>query len=127
MPTYSYCCDKCSNNFEIFFYIKDYQEQPECPRCHSAKTSRRYAEDVLTQNASVKKSDSELKTIGDLAMRNSEKMSEDQKEYLYRKHNSYKEDPSEQKELPKGMSRIKKPPKPIWTTENTKQKRKRCK
>jgi hypothetical protein len=83
-------------------------------------------DDVLTQNASVKKSDSELKTLGDLALRNSEKMSQDQKTELYHRHNSYKEDTTNYKNLPKGMSRVKKPPKPIWTDSgHIKQKRKK--
>lgn len=126
MPTYSYSCDQCSGNFELFFYIKDYVEKPRCPQCKSSNTIRRYTDDVLTQNASVKKSDSELKTIGDLALRNSEKMSEDQKKELYHKHNSYKEDQTNYKELPKGMSRVKKPPKPMWTESGgIKQRRKR--
>lgn len=70
-------------------------------------------DDVATLNASVRKADSELKTIGDLAKRNTDRMSEDQKVHLYHKHNSYKDEAST-KELPKGMSRMKKPPKPKW-------------
>lgn len=128
MPTYSYSCDKCFTNFELFFYIKDYIEQPKCVSCGSKLTHRRYVDDAITQNASVKKSDSELKTLGDLAMRNSDKMSNDQKIELYHKHNSYKEDTTNYKELPRGMSRMKKPPKPIWTDSGPiKQKRKKSK
>jgi len=63
---------------------------------------------MLTINGSVKKSDSELKTIGDLANRNRDRMTNDQKNYLDKKHNEYK-DQDLAKELPKGMSRIKKP------------------
>lgn len=114
MPTYSFSCDKCKNDFELFFYIKDYIEHPKCPECESVKTFRRYVDDVLTQNASVKKSDSELKTVGDLANRNRDRLSNDQKEDLYKKHNSYKENQSD-KPLPKGMSRIKRQPKTKWT------------
>jgi hypothetical protein len=62
----------------------------------------------------VKKADSELKTIGDLANRNADRMSEDQKRSLYMKHNDYKEHKIETKPLPKGMSYKKKPPKPLW-------------
>ena len=113
MPTYSYYCDTCQSNFELFFYIKDYNDKPECSICHSINTYRRYADDVLTQNASVRKSDSELKTIGDLADRNRDKMSDDQKRALHDKHNSYKEN-KEEKPLPKGMSRMKKGSKTIW-------------
>lgn len=75
---------------------------------------RLVAKDAATQNTSVKKSDSELKTIGDLAKRNRDRMSNDHKQHLHEKHNSYKERKIETKPLPKGMKYIKKPPKPIW-------------
>jgi putative FmdB family regulatory protein len=113
MPTYSYYCDDCNQDFELFFYIKDYIEQPKCVHCQSSITHRHYIKDVSTQNASVRKSDSELKTIGDLANRNRDKLSDDQKTELYQKHNSYKEH-KEEKPLPKGMSRMKKGVKTIW-------------
>lgn len=114
MPTYSYLCESCNTNFELFFYIKDYIPNPKCVNCNKKNTCRRYADDILTQNCSIKKSDNELKTLGDLALRNSERMSDDQKQSLYKKHNEYKEEVSD-KPLPKGMSRIKKPPKSKWT------------
>lgn len=113
MPTYSYQCIDCNKGFELFFYIKDYIEKPPCTHCESNNTCRRYVEDVLTQNNSVKKSDSELKTIGDLANRNRDKLTDTQKADLYYKHNSYKDNESD-KALPQGMSRIKKPPKTAW-------------
>jgi len=113
MPTYSYFCDECDSEFELFFYIKDYIEQPQCSRCKSKSTHRAYIKDVCTQNTSVKKSDSELKTIGDLANRNRDKMSNDEKTALYAKHNAYK-DHKEEKPLPKGMTRMKKGTKTIW-------------
>jgi len=108
MPTYSYTCNNCSNNFELFFSIREYNECPQCPHCKSASTERHYINDFATLGMSVKKADSELKTIGDIANRNRDRMSEDEKIALYKKHNDYKETES-QKELPKGMSRIKKP------------------
>jgi putative FmdB family regulatory protein len=114
MPTYSYGCEKCSAEFELFFYIKDYQSSPKCSGCGSKKTYRCYIKDVATQNTSVKKSDTELKTIGDLANRNRDKMSEDEKIALHNKHNSYKEE-QPVNELPKGMKRLKKQPKIKWT------------
>lgn len=113
MPTYSYICENCSKEFELFFYIKDYIEQPCCVHCSSHNTIRSYIADVMSQNTSVKKSDSELKTIGDLANRNRDKMSEDHKRALFEKHNSYKEH-KEEKPLPQGMSRMKKGSKTIW-------------
>lgn len=113
MPTYSYSCSDCGNNFELFFYIKDYVPDPPCTKCKESNTYRRYLIDVSSQSTSVKKSDSELKTLGDLARRNADRMSEDQKTSLYQKHNAYKEEPNN-KPLPNGMNRIKKPPKPNW-------------
>lgn len=114
MPTYSYFCNTCKKDFELFFYIKDYVAEPKCELCHSNNTHRSYIKDVATQNLSVKKSDSELKTIGDLANRNRDKMSDDQKLALYNKHNEYKYEETQTK-LPSGMKRIKKPKKTKWT------------
>ena len=113
MPNYSYECSKCNCDFELFFYIKDYQPSPSCINCGSKKTTRSYIRDVSTQSASVKKADSELKTIGDLANRNRDRMSEDEKTALYKKHNDYKLD-KEDTPLPNGMSRMKKGEKTIW-------------
>jgi putative FmdB family regulatory protein len=118
MPTYSYQCNKCKKDFELFFYIKDYQNSPRCIFCKATGTERLFTQDVVTINNSIKKSDSELKTIGDLAKRNSDRMSYDQKISLYNKHNSYKEQKISDKPLPKGMSYMKKPPKPQWTKGN---------
>lgn len=114
MPTYSYQCEDCHSSFELFFYIKDYVSNPACIKCGSIETYREYAKDVATQSASVKKSDTELKTIGDLANRNRDRLSDDHKAELYKKHNDYKEVESE-KPLPKGMSRMKKTGKIKWT------------
>lgn len=123
MPTYTYFCDYCNKDFELFFYIKDYDPNPKCSSCHRKKTHRQYIADVRTQSSSVKKADSELKTLGDLAMRNTERMSEDEKTALYIKHNSYKENVGECKPLPTGMNRIKKPPKTQWPGTNGKRKK----
>lgn len=113
MPTYSYFCDKCSDIFELFFTIGNYTDSKQkCPQCKHL-CSRSYSTDINTLSASVKKSDSELKTIGDLANRNRDRMTEDHKQSLFKKHNDYKEAESS-KPLPSGMSRIKKPQKPKW-------------
>lgn len=115
MPTYTYECSKCSNVFELFFYIKDYNKSPKCTKCNSKNTNRSYIEDIITQSTSIKKSDTELKTLGDLANRNRDRMSNDQKQELTQKHNLYKDDKPENP-LPPGMSRIKKPSTKIkWT------------
>lgn len=115
MPTYTYFCDHCNNHVELFYHISDYQENPQCLLCQSPGMHRDYSTDIGTLSSSIKKSDGELKTIGDLANRNRDRMSDEQKQELYMKHNSYKHiEPN--KELPKGMSRIKKPiTKPKWS------------
>lgn len=116
MPSYTFCCSKCNIKFELFYSIKDYVEKPKCVECGSSKsTSRSYEDDLHTISSSVKKSDSELKTLGDLANRNRDKLSDDQKQQLEIKHNEYKDEQfKKKKELPKGMTRLKKQPKIKW-------------
>lgn len=115
MPTYSYSCNRCKKNFELFLYLNQYEQQPKCPHCKSKKTYREITRDAATINSSVIKNDSELKTLGDLANRNRDRMSFDQKLNLDQKHNEYKEIQSN-KELPRGMNRITKPKhKTRWT------------
>lgn len=119
MPEYTYFCNDCEHDFSIFASINQYEKLASnnkilCPDCKKNDVTRDYITDCSTISGSVKKSDSELKTLGDLADRNRDRMSGDQKEHLARKHNEYKlnkpDDP-----LPTGMSRIKKPPKTKWT------------
>jgi len=106
MPTYTYFCNQCKKSFEVFTTIANYKEKEKCLSC-KCNSSRYYQQDMLTISGSVKKSDSELSTIGDLANRNRDRLSEDQKMELNKKHNSYKDTPSD-RPLPKGMSRMKK-------------------
>lgn len=115
MPTYSYYCESCANRFELFASIRDYKDTVKCDKCNQ-KATRDYQPDILSQSASVKKSDSELKTLGDLANRNRDRMSSDQIDSLNKKHNAYRETPAD-KPLPKGMSRMKKPNKIKWRTK----------
>lgn len=114
MPNYTYECNKCHSKFELFSSISEYQSKPKCQHCQSLKTQRSYEDDMRTISASVKKSDNELKTVGDLANRNRDKMSNDEKNHLHKRHNSYKEEQIE-KPLPKGMTRLKKQNKIKWT------------
>lgn len=113
MPTYTYKCSKCNEAFEIFSTIANYKDTAKCPTCKT-KSERMYREDLSTLNGSVKKTDSELKTLGDLAMRNTERFSDDYKAHLHAKHTAYLEKPSE-KPLPKGMTRVKKTKGVKWT------------
>jgi putative FmdB family regulatory protein len=125
MPVYSYLCNSCGNNFEVFCSFSQYEKNPlpKCSSCSSKSTMRRYAEDVQTISSSVRKSDSELKTVGDIANRNRDRLSDDEKRAIYEKHNAYKEQESE-KELPTGMSRMRKTNKVQWTDKPLKTKRK---
>lgn len=119
MPTYSFFCESCQEKFELYLSLKQYEQSKKpCPNCNNTKkVSRLYQEDLLTLNTAVKKSDNELKTIGDLANRNRDKMSDDQKASLAQKHNEYK-DQSSTKELPKGMSRLQRPKQKIkWRND----------
>jgi len=90
----------------------NYTDKQKCSKC-GAKAHRSYGDDLGNLDGFVKLADSEIKTIGHLAHRNTEKMSADQKQALHHKHNSYKyEDNS--RDLPSGMSRIERGPKTIW-------------
>jgi putative FmdB family regulatory protein len=125
MPVYSYLCNSCGNNFEIFCSFSQYEKNPlpKCSSCSSKSTIRRYAEDVQTISSSIRKSDSELKTVGDIANRNRDRMSDDEKRAIYEKHNAYKEQES-QNELPTGMTRMRKTNKTQWTDKPLRKKRK---
>ena len=114
MPVYTYQCKKCQHVFELFATYSAFQNlQAKCPECKSKQVERSYQTDLQNMTGSVVKSDSDLK-LGDLANRNRDRMSEDHKQYLYNKHNEYK-DPSFNKPLPKGMSRPKRKGKTKWT------------
>lgn len=111
MPVYTFRCIKCNHAFEIFASYSNYGAiKNKCPNCNSKKTERDYSIDLQNMTGTVIKSDGEIK-LGDLANRNRDKMSEDHKAHLYKKHNEYK---GKDIELPKGMSRIKKGKKNKW-------------
>lgn len=114
MPEYTFKCEDCNNIYSVVLSYQQYDSTRFCcDTCLSFNVIRDYSSDLQNISGSVKKSDSELKTIGDLANRNRDRMSDDQKESLYRKHNEYKlnkpNDP-----LPKGWNRVKKTSKPNW-------------
>lgn len=114
MPAYTFACHKCKTKFEIVCSIAEYSETQNCILCHrSDHVERCYIEDVASLNSSIKKADSELKTIGDIANRNRDRMSDDEKNALHQKHNSYKEEQAKAP-LPKGFTRMKKQPKMKW-------------
>jgi len=113
MPLYTYLCDEhlggCGLSFEKFLNVKNYTPHIRCPQCRKIKSVYRdFITDANTVATTVRKSDTEIK-LGHLAHRNTERMSEDEKAELTRKHNAYRyEEP--QKELPPGMHRIPKDP-----------------
>jgi putative FmdB family regulatory protein len=113
MPIYTFICEKCQNKFDISCSIREYSEKQKCTACKSKKVYRSYKDDISSVFGSVKKHDSELKTVGDLAARNSDKFSDDHKEFLKQKHTAYKDQTD--KPLPNGMSRISKGNKTKWT------------
>lgn len=101
MPTYTFVCSNCNQKYEMFFTISQYTENQKCKNCDT-KLERSYIDDLSQMTSSIIKTDDELKTIGDLANRNRDKMSDDHKQHLHNKHNAYKHDYNDFK-LPQGM------------------------
>jgi putative FmdB family regulatory protein len=114
MPEYTFLCAKCKATFSIVCSIRDYSDKQKCQYCKSQLTHRHYATDLSNITGSVVKTDSELKTLGDLANRNRDRMSEDQKQALHQKHNSYRET-QQNTPMPNGMTRIPKTNGVKWT------------
>lgn len=109
MPTYTFKCQKCNITFELFATYAQYDQlEKKCPACKSKNTDRCFLDDVSTISGSVRKADSELSTIGDLANRNRDKFSDDEKRHLHNKHNSYKDSSFIDSKLKTGMTRMKK-------------------
>jgi putative FmdB family regulatory protein len=89
MPTYIFKCNDCRTKYEIYSSIAKYDTcNKDCPKCDSSDVHRVYEDENVC--GSVRKGDSEI-TVGQLADRNRERMSEDQKEDLYQKNNAYKD------------------------------------
>jgi putative FmdB family regulatory protein len=126
MPTYSFKCFEedggCGHSFEIVMGIKDYEDKQKCPICKKIKCVHRdYESDPI--NAQVILGDSEIKTVGHLAGRNRDKMSDEEKDLLKKKNTTHLEQRrlETNKNLPPGMKRL---GLPEMTTE---QKRERSK
>ncbi len=106
MIEYSYICEKCEVGFSVLKNRSDYQEREPCPQCKRKKNViRNFQADLPT--GVVHLHISEVKTVGHLAARNGEKMSQDEQDERWLKDNAYKAPPLE-KELPSGCSRIRK-------------------
>ena len=71
MPRYSFTCEKCGHNQEKFWLISEYDnnlKSCKCEKCKSRKIYRNYQSDNMY--GSVR----EVKTVGQLAERNTKKM-----------------------------------------------------
>lgn len=114
MPTYTFLCERCNVDFEVCMSISTYNPSQDCPTCKkSDKTCRDYRSDNVSGTIANR-------TLGAVADKNTSRMSEDEKEHLWRKHNAYRLGPKP--ELPPGMERIdKKNP----TFEDTKKRGKK--
>ncbi len=104
MPEYYYTCEKCKKTFSTFkVSVSQYIEKEKCPTCNSTQNVyREYQEEGFY--SSIRLSDGEIKTVGHLAERNTENMSDDELKALNRKNTAYlREQP---KDLPSGMKRV---------------------
>jgi putative FmdB family regulatory protein len=82
MPLYDYECSNCKTIFEVRHPM---MEEPEmiCTECWLGTLQKV----ILTAPAfTIKLSRSDIKKVGHLASRNKERMSNDEKEHLDRKH-----------------------------------------
>jgi len=71
MPRYSFCCEACSDKFIKSWMIKEYDieiKKNSCPSCGSNKVFRDYEEDNMVVSYH------DVKTIGQLAEKNTKKM-----------------------------------------------------
>jgi predicted nucleic acid-binding Zn ribbon protein len=108
MPTYTFECVKedggCGEIFEEYMLMSDYSENnfPHCPKCQNRRFIRRnFAAD--TTRGFV-----ETNTLGSLAEKNTDKMSDDQKQVLYEQHHDYLINKN-RPELPKHMQYLQDP------------------
>ncbi len=110
MPEYTYVCDKehrqwnnntgCGYIFALVCSVKQYTSSPFCPICgRNDAVVRNYREDNVSVGVTL--GDDQL-TVGHMAKRNTDNLSNDEKVSLYNKHNAYKFQKSKVK-LGKGM------------------------
>lgn len=94
MPLYDFECTQCQLQFEVRCGMSEIIGfKPECPKCLQKGHVGRVYSDILV---------SVPKTLGSLVDKNSDKMSDDNKEFLTKKHNSYR-NKDYSGPLPKGM------------------------
>jgi len=122
MPQYIFRCDDCSQTIDLFCSMSEYDSKSQsvlCPVCEK-KTRRDYSGDNIRGSVSISLSD--CKTIGHYADKQTEKYGHRRVEDMMHDFKTQKE--GGMKELPSGMSRMKKSPNTIqWTKETNKKKR----
>ena len=86
MPTYSYNCLECSNAFEVFMLMSDYNADnpPCCPLCNTFQFVKRNFEADLPRGRVV------AQTLGSLADKNTQSMSKDERESRWFENNKYR-------------------------------------
>lgn len=127
MIVYSFFCKYAGcklSSFEVTYQsIKEYKSYGICPSCGYKSEERDYLADLPA--SSIVKSDDQLKTVGDLAKRNTDKFSNDKKEHIWRENNHYRFSPEQ--ELPGKMirSRGREEFQPTFTPKPTRKARKK--
>jgi hypothetical protein len=107
MPAYTYFCHTCDEYFEVTNLICDYKEQETCPTCETFKNvTRELGYDISTIHRNVRAGDDDI-TLGQLADRNTKRLSRDEKISKYYDQNKYRWE-GEDKSLPDGMTRVNK-------------------
>lgn len=83
MPFYNFQCEQCLHTFELFMGMSDYHIPDQCPKCNNQGAVKR----IFDGCPSV--SNGEPKTLGALADKNADKLSEAEKMALNYKHTEY--------------------------------------
>ena len=68
---YTYFCSECEQSFVILEHMEKYQSEVPCEMCNRM-CGRDFATDLATGKDHVRLHDTEIKTVGHLAMRNTE-------------------------------------------------------
>lgn len=123
MPEYSYFCEGCNFDWSIVCDRSEYKDSQHCPKCNSPeKAHRNFAEDQV--HGSVNLSLSEVETLGHYADKQAKKYGKWKCEDMAESFKTRKVDPA--RDLPKGMTRTKRPDgAPIWPGTTGKQKKRK--
>jgi len=107
MPDYTFECEKCSKQTMLFFTMSEYDKQHKkvkCPSCQGPLIRNFLADNV---KGFVASSLTDCKTIGQYAEKQTAKYSKQQTEDIIENFKTKKT--GGMKQLPKGMTRMKKP------------------